>query len=104
MALCTAVDMQNLNGRKVLTGYFRWKSEFVDVGKLVYKALSATSVPPQGNADLEGPLTDVLLCSKVFIRVITTYNQHTPGIQYPGLAAALARYMLDAAWNDISSP
>ena len=103
MALTTALDWNRLNDRSFLTDYTAYKTELVDVGKLLYQALSPHGGSAPTAVDMEGPLAAALENATIF-RKICAAKLHAHPMHYPAFAESLARYMLDNDWNDISSP
>ena len=103
MALTTASNWNTLNGRSFLTDYTAYKTELVEVGKIAYQALSTFGGSPPSEADMERPLATALQSTTLFNNLCAA-KPHASPMHYPAFAEALARYMLDNDWGDISSP
>lgn len=103
MALTTAADLVTLSSRSFLTDYTANKTEFVEVGKIVYQALSTHGGNAPVPVAMETPLAVALQCMTLF-RALCTAKLHANPVHYPTFATALVRYMLDNDWSDVSSP
>lgn len=103
MPLTTPQDLATLNGWSLLTAYTNNKTLFVEVGKIVYRALGSTGTPPNGPSDVEMPLTLALRVTNIFKKICAA-KLHANFSLYPTFALSLARYILDTEWADITHP
>jgi hypothetical protein len=81
----------------------RNKQRFVGVGKIVYQALLTYGQSTPGQVDVEKPLGVALQSAAVF-KVVCAAKRHANPVFYPTFASALARYIIDNDWSDITSP
>jgi hypothetical protein len=104
MALTTAQDLATLHSWNFLTDYPRHRAAFLDVAKAAYRALRTFSgAPPSGPIDLEAPLAAALQVTHVF-KTLCAAKPHARPSLYPVFASALARYILDREWSEVTSP
>jgi hypothetical protein len=103
MALTTATDLVTLSSRSFLTDYANNKQAFVGVGKIVYQALQTHGGSAPGQTNLEQPLGVALQSATVF-KTVCHAKPHASQVFYPTYAFALARYMIDNDWSDITTP
>ena len=103
MAFTTATDLQTLKSRSFLTDYMKNRTKFIEVGKIVYQALLNHGGTVPAEADMERPLA-VALQSTTLFNTLCAAKPHANPVFYPTFAYALARYILDDSWNEISTP
>lgn len=103
MALTTAADMTTLSSRSFLTDYANNRTGFVEVGKIVYRALLTHGGSAPAAADMQDPVHVALQSTNIF-RIVCAGKSHLNPMYYPTCALGLARYMLDNDWSDVSSP
>ena len=103
MALTTATDLITLNSRSFLTDYTNNKQQFVGVGKIVYQALQTHGGSAPAQTNLEQPLGVALQSATVF-KTVCAAKPHANPVFYSTYAFALARYMIDNNWSDITAP
>ena len=103
MALTTASNLKTLQGRSFLTDYTAYKTELVEVGKIAYQTLATHLGSPPSDVDMERPLVTALQSTALFNNLCAA-KPHASPMHYPAFAEALARYLLDNDWSDISAP
>ena len=103
MALTTAVDLNTLRTRSFLTDYVANQAAFVEVGKIVYQALSDYEGSAPEAVYMKDSLAVALQCTTLF-KTLCAAKLHANPIFYPTFAVALARYMLDNDWGNVISP
>jgi hypothetical protein len=105
VALLTSQDLAVLNGWDLLRAYKNNRAAFLSVGKLAYQGLVGVGMglPPPGPREVEPLLTTALQTARFFKAICYSRKYASPSL-HPTFALALARYMLDNEWADISSP
>lgn len=104
MALTTAQDLLTLSSWNWLRDYSKNRQAFIDIGKIVYQSLTAYSPSyPSGPNVLEPPLTAALRVANIF-RILCQSRPFARPSLYPCFASALARYILDNEWAEITHP
>jgi hypothetical protein len=104
VGLTTALDLATLSSLNWLIDYANNKTAFNAVGKVVYQVLmSHSGSAPTGPHMLEQPLMVALQVNNTF-KAVCASKAHINPIMYPTFALALARYILDNEWTDITSP
>jgi hypothetical protein len=83
--------------------YAKNKQQFVGVGKIVYQALLTHGGSAPGQIDMAQPLGVALQSAAVF-KTVCAAKPHASPVFYPTFASALARYMIDKDWSDITTP
>lgn len=103
MALTTPTDLITLSSRNFLVDYAANRLDFVAAGKIVYQNLLTHGGIAPAPADVENPL-GVFIQGLAVFNVICAAKQYLNPAFYPTFAFALARYIIDNEWNDITAP
>ena len=104
MALTTALDLATLGSWNLLTDYGTNKAVFIAVGKAIYQAITTYNQgSPIGLVDLERPLAAALRVNNIF-KTICASKWHANPSLHAVFALALARYIIDYEWQNITSP
>jgi hypothetical protein len=106
MPLTTAQDLLILHRWSWLRAYARNKQDFIEIGNIVFQAITATpGNPPPGPSDLEHALAVALQSTGIFKKLcVVRLRSYARSGLYPHFALGLARYMLDNDWAAVTQP
>ena len=95
-----SVDRAILESWSIVRDYARNRDQLLTLGRAVYRTLQFFGeIAPR---DVEPFLIDALLRAGVFKAVCASKRHANPAL-YPAFAAALARYMLQYEWDNITT-
>jgi hypothetical protein len=104
MGLTTAQDLATLSSWSLLRSYRRNRIALLAVGKAIYQALVTHGGGSPPNAiDMEQPLAAALRVDNVF-KAICASKGHANTSLHAVFALAMARYILDFEWQDVTGP
>lgn len=101
MALLTSQDLAILSTWSFLRDYARNRDAFLEVGRMAYRILDSLVGPPHNPSDMELALTQGLWATRIF-QILCQSKAHATFPLHSVFALALARYMLDNEWTEIT--